>query len=296
MGDTDTMNEGAGTAGSKKKKGEKAKGKKTETKEELVSPAVKVTVAAGVKPTIGNQDGTKSLAQPAPSATPAPVLAASKQGSSKLAASTAFLATEDTTDGNGPASRNQSPPKLPQLLLWQPGLMPTGEEGGDEKLCCGRLHEKPVHERLLPRARKTGVEEIFLLAAPRARIISTNSEAYNADHDHDHDVDYLTEDGLGGEEDEDDDDGWGVVTSRRRKIINPASFSSEGGLRRGIEEKERERVGKLGDYRKEQTKEKMKEQQQPSKKGGRQAKIDELYGGGGNMKAGIDERGKLVWE
>ncbi|THU76094.1 hypothetical protein K435DRAFT_879723 [Dendrothele bispora CBS 962.96] len=60
MGDTDTMNEGAGT-GDSKNKGEKAKGKKAAAEEELVPPAAKVAVIAGVKPNIGNQeDGATS--------------------------------------------------------------------------------------------------------------------------------------------------------------------------------------------------------------------------------------------
>ncbi|THU81844.1 hypothetical protein K435DRAFT_972207 [Dendrothele bispora CBS 962.96] len=142
MGTPTTMNEGAGMGGSEKKKGKKAKGKKAEAEEELVSPAAKVTShieenQVKIKSTTSQSTTLPpstviptSSAQPAPSTTSTPVPAAFKKGGSKLTASIASLATEDTTDGEWTCVSKSKPSKAASATS-----LATGGGAGTSSLC-----------------------------------------------------------------------------------------------------------------------------------------------------------------
>ncbi|THU92665.1 hypothetical protein K435DRAFT_206609 [Dendrothele bispora CBS 962.96] len=118
-----------------------------------------------------------------------------QKGDFKLAASIASLATEDTTDGEWTRVSKSKPSKAASATSLATGGTDTssfsaastadedsktGEEGGEEELWAadrGTLPEKSVHERLLPRARKTEVKEHPLRPPNTCPNISTHHSA-----------------------------------------------------------------------------------------------------------------------
>ncbi|KAF8060642.1 hypothetical protein FPV67DRAFT_1423426 [Lyophyllum atratum] len=171
---------------------------------------------------------------------------------------------------------------------------------------------RPLAERLLPKPRKTGVDDMLetpdhptvarvMRVQPRPDEKPASGFSWGDYEDVRNDADV---DG------EDDDAGWGVVKSKRsrpeRTDASPSSSqtqvrpaapetltkrqrqnaSKREALKAGKAQDEKERLAMLAKHKRELEKERMAEQQKAG--GGKKTS--------GGMTASVDERGKLVWE
>ncbi|KAF5368715.1 hypothetical protein D9615_010318 [Tricholomella constricta] len=186
---------------------------------------------------------------------------------------------------------------------------------------------RTLAERLLPKPRKTGVDELriprpfpslYHPALARVMRVQPRPDEQPASGFSWGDYEDVRNDGD-GEDNGDDDDGWGVVKSRRsRPDRAPASASAspsasqvlhKGTAPEALTKRQRQNAGKrdaqkaqkaqaeeerlaaLAKHKRALERERMAEQQQQQQRaGGKGAKVS------GGMMASVDERGKLVWE
>ncbi|EJF64009.1 hypothetical protein BD309DRAFT_887829 [Dichomitus squalens] len=246
-----------------------------------------------------NDDGwtkveTKKKEKPAKAAGDAAAAAAEGgvQGGHRLEVSTSDFATSVTTGNSSPVTeRTEDESQLADSF--------TSE------------HRRPLAERLLPKPRKTGVED--LLEEPDhpevSRVMRVKPRPDERPAAGFSWADYEDVDSRGTADDADgeDDGGWGVVKTRTKQKTNkPASESGPAAQLKASEsltkkqrqhaakreaekaakaEAERERLATLARHKRELEQTRMAEQAKASKKA--------VSGG---MSATVDENGKLVWQ
>ncbi|KAF8958676.1 hypothetical protein BDZ97DRAFT_1906406 [Flammula alnicola] len=293
------------TSASKVKKSKKKKGKAAgpEPVAQTVSSSVDYLSESSVKAKTKN---TKRQQQEAP------LNSSSSQLTRPLQQSTTSLDTDGSwtrvgSHRRGPAANDADSTPSAEPTTSDAAITPSvtgnsspvAERGEDQTFLLNVSRDsgenrRTLAEKMLPKPRKTGVDDMLetsdyrtLSRVMRVQPLPNEQPATGFSWGDYEDVRVATD---GGENDADgEDDGWGVVTSKRASTSPKGSGVPDETTRQNAQKRdaqkaekaegEAQRLARLAEHKRQLEKERMLEQ----------------FANGG-MKAGIDERGKLIWE